>query len=253
LSTVSITISTGALIQRFKEQGKHFDQSMAMAIPIKVHVKPLYNPWYNYLYCLIPGLLTVLFFMIVFFVSARSINNECNSGNLLYLLEQANNRIVNIIVGKAIGIYILSMSVYLLIIGIIFPTFGIPVFGNFWYITLLFSIAIFANIFVGMAISAIVTNEVIAMDLSFFYNSPAFVFSGFTFPIFGMPALNAFYAHLIPYTYFLTGFIKLYEMDTPLHYAFPEFKSLGIFILIGFILSVAGLYVHIHKLKSCEK
>jgi ABC-2 type transport system permease protein len=253
LSTVSITISTGALIQRFKEQGKHFDQSMAMAIPIKVHVKPLYNPWYNYLYYLIPGLLTVLFFMIVFFVSARSINNECNSGNLLYLLEQANNRIVNIIVGKAIGIYILSMSVYLLIIGIIFPTFGIPVFGNFWYITLLFSIAIFANIFVGMAISAIVTNEVIAMDLSFFYNSPAFVFSGFTFPIFGMPALNAFYAHLIPYTYFLTGFIKLYEMDTPLHYAFPEFKSLGIFILIGFILSVAGLYVHIHKLKSCEK
>lgn len=253
LSTVSITISTGALIQRFKEQGKHFDQSMAMAIPIKVHVKPLYNPWYNYLYYLIPGLLTVLFFMIVFFVSARSINNECNSGNLLPLLEQANNRIVNIIVGKAIGIYILSMSVYLLIIGIIFPTFGIPVFGNFWYITLLFSIAIFANIFVGMAISAIVTNEVIAMDLSFFYNSPAFVFSGFTFPIFGMPALNAFYAHLIPYTYFLTGFIKLYEMDTPLHYAFPEFKSLGIFILIGFVLSIAGLYVHIHKLKSCEK
>jgi len=253
LSTVSITISTGALIQRFKEQGKHFDQSMAMAIPIKVHVKPLYNPWYNYLYYLIPGLLTVLFFMIVFFVSARSINNECNSGNLLPLLEQANNRIVNIIVGKAIGIYILSMSVYLLIIGIIFPTFGIPVFGNFWYITLLFSIAIFANIFVGMAISAIVTNEVIAMDLSFFYNSPAFVFSGFTFPILGMPALNAFYAHLIPYTYFLTGFIKLYEMDTPLYYAFPEFKSLGIFILIGFVLSIAGLYVHIHKLKSCEK
>ncbi len=253
LSTVSITISTGALIQRFKEQGKSFDQSMAMALPIKVHVKPLYNPWYNYLYYLIPGLLTVLFFMIVFFVSARSINNECNSGNLLPLLEQANNRILNIIIGKAIGIYILSMSVYLLIIGIIFPTFGIPVFGNFWYITLLFSIAIFANIFVGMAISAIVTDEVIAMDLSFFYNSPAFVFSGFTFPIFGMPALNAFYAHLIPYTYFLTGFIKLYEMDTPLHYAFPEFKSLSIFILIGFVLSVAGLYVHIHKLKSCEK
>ena len=253
LSTVSITISTGALIQRFKEQGKHFDQSMAMAIPIKVHVKPLYNPWYNYLYYLVPGLLTVLFFMIVFFVSARSLNNECNSGNLLSLLERANNRILNIIIGKAIGIYILSMSVYLLIIGIIFPTFGIPVFGNFWYITLLFSIAIFANIFVGMAISAIVTDEVIAMDLSFFYNSPAFVFSGFTFPIFGMPALNAFYAHLIPYTYFLTGFIKLYEMDTPLHYAFPEFKSLGIFILIGFVLSVAGLYVHIHKLKSCEK
>jgi len=253
LSTVSVTISTGALIQRFKEMGKSFDQSMAMALPIKVHVKPLYNPWYNYLYYLIPGLLTVLFFMIVFFVSARTINNECNSGNFGLLLEKANHSILNIVIGKAIGIYILSMSVYLLIIGIIFPVFGIPVFGNFWYITLLFSVAVFANIFMGMAISAIVKDEVIAMDLSFFYNSPAFVFSGFTFPIFGMPALNAFYAHLIPYTYFLTGFIKLYEMDTPLHYVLPEFKSLGIFALIGFILAIGGLYIHIHKLKSCEK
>ncbi len=253
LSTVSITISTGALIQRFKEQGKSFDQSMAMALPIKVHVKPLYNPWYNYLYYLIPGLLTVLFFMIVFFVSARTINNECNSGNFNLLLEKANHSILNIVIGKAIGIYILSMSVYLLIIGIIFPVFGIPVFGNFWYITLLFSLATFANIFMGMAISAIVKDEVISMDLSFFYNSPAFVFSGFTFPIFGMPALNAFYAHLIPYTYFLTGFIKLYEMNTPLHYVLPEFKSLAIFALTGFILSIAGLYIHIHKLKSCEK
>ncbi len=253
LSTVSITISTGALIQRFKEQGKSFDQSMAMALPIKVHVKPLYNPWYNYLYYLIPGLLTVLFFMIVFFVSARTINNECNSGSFTLLLEKANHSILNIVIGKAIGIYILSMSVYLLIIGIIFPVFGIPVFGNFWYITLLFSLATFANIFMGMAISAIIKDEVIAMDLSFFYNSPAFVFSGFTFPIFGMPALNAFYAHLIPYTYFLTGFIKLYEMDTPLHYVLPEFKSLALFALIGFVLAIAGLYIHIHKLKSCEK
>jgi ABC-2 type transport system permease protein len=253
VSKVAITISSGALIERFKESGKHFEQSMAMALPIKVHLKPLYNPWYNYLYYLIPGLLTVLFFMMVFFVAARSINSECKAETFAALFEKANHSILNLVLGKAIGIYLLSMTVFLLIIGIIFPLFGIPLYGSIRALTLLFSLAIFANIFMGMGISAIVTDQVIAMDLSFFYNSPAFVFSGFTFPIFGMPALNAFYAHLIPYTYFLTGFIKLYEMDTPLRYAYPEFQSLGIFILIGFVLSLGGLWLHIYKLKSCTR
>ena len=252
LSTVAITVSSGAIMERFKQEGKHYEQSMAMAMPITVHAKPLYNPWYNYQYYLVPGLLTVLFFMIVFFVAARSLNSECKGGNMEGLLQLSRHNIFNIIFGKAIALYLLSMSVFFLIMGIIFPVFGIPVFGNFWHILLLFSIAIFANIFMGMGISAIVTDQVIAMDLSFFYNSPAFVFSGFTFPVFGMPALNAFYAHLIPYTYFLTAFIKFYEMDTPLHYAFPEFRSLAVFIIIGILLSFGGLYVHIYKLKSCK-
>jgi len=253
LSKVAVTISTGALIQRFKEQGKHFDQALAMALPIKVHVKPLYNPWYNYLYYLIPGLSTVLMFMVIFFVAARSINHECNNGGMLKLLELTNNNLLAIIIGKAIAIYLLSLSIYFLIIGILFPSFGIPVFGNFWWISLLFSITIFANIFIAFAISAILTDEVIAMDVSFFYNSPAFVFSGFTFPIFGMPAFNSFYAHLIPYTYFLQAFLKLYQMNTPIHFAFPEFKALLIFCLVGFTLAIAALYIHINKLKSCKQ
>jgi ABC-2 type transport system permease protein len=252
VSKAAITVSTGALIERFKEQGKHFDESLAMAMPVTVHLKPLYNPWYNYLYYLVPGLLTVLMFMLIFFVAARSINSECKSGNFNAVFAKSGNNIFNLIFGKAIALYLMSMTIFLLITGIIFPAFGIPVFGKTGNLIILFSIAIFANIFLGMGISAIVTDQVIAMDLSFFYNSPAFVFSGFTFPIFGMPAVNALYAHVIPYTYFLTAFMKLYEMNTPLHYAFPEFISMGIFILTGILMSVGGLYFHVYKLKSCK-
>ena len=61
-----------------------------------------------------------------------------------------------------------------------------------------------ANAMLGIMISTIFKNEAIAMDVSFVYNSPAFVFSGFTFPIMAMPAFNAWYAQLIPYTHFLS-------------------------------------------------
>jgi ABC-2 type transport system permease protein len=67
-----------------------------------------------------------------------------------------------------------------------------------------------------------------------------------------MPAFNNFVAHILPYTYFLKAFLKLYQMNTPLHYAIPEFRALLIFALVGLIMALGGMYLHINKLKSCK-
>jgi ABC-2 type transport system permease protein len=242
-STISMTLSGGALIKKLMENGMKFDEAKSMVLPIKVHIKPLYNPTYNYLYYLVPGLITVLFFMLIFFVATRSINHEVNLKTYTELYETANSNVLNIILGKAIGIYLLAMMVFLFIFGTVFIALGIPVQGSYFYIFIIFTFAIFANIFLGMALSSIFTEEPFAMDLAFFYNSPAFVFSGFTFPIFGMPSLNATYAQLLPYTFFLKAFIKAYQMNTPFRYFIPELQILGIFILVGLGVSIIGLAV----------
>jgi ABC-2 type transport system permease protein len=88
----------------------------------------------------------------------------------------------------------------------------------------------------------------VSLDIAFFYNSPAFVFSGFTFPLIGMPFFNSLYAHFIPYTHFLHAFFKLYQMGTPFRYITPELSILGLFFLVGFITSYVAL-----KLRLSEK
>jgi ABC-2 type transporter. len=111
-----------------------------------------------------------------------------------------------------------------------------------------FIIFLVSVIFLGLMLSSIVKDEILALDIAFFYNSPAFVFSGFTFPIFAMPIFDKLYAQFIPYTHFLYGFFKLAQMNTPARYARPEVLALFLFIAIGFVGSVIALCIRTKKI-----
>jgi len=88
------------------------------------------------------------------------------------------------------------------------------------------------------------------MDVAFVYNSPAFVFSGFTFPIMAMPAFSSWYADLIPYTHFLKAYIKGIEMGSSFTFLIPQVIALLLFTLFAYIISAAGLMFHLKKIES---
>jgi ABC-2 type transport system permease protein len=101
-------------------------------------------------------------------------------------------------------------------------------------------------------LSSIFEDQILSLDIAFFYNSPAFVFSGFTFPKFGMPAFDQFYAQLIPYTHFLGSFFKIYQMDVPTVYLKNDIYALLIFLAIGIIGSYAVLKIKVIKLLKLD-
>ncbi|GAL63171.1 ABC-type multidrug transport system permease component [Algibacter lectus] len=131
------------------------------------------------------------------------------------------------------------MIVAIFIFSVVHPLLGIPSSEStlpFLWVVLAF---VMANAMLGIMISTIFKNEAIAMDVSFVYNSPAFVFSGFTFPIMAMPAFNAWYAQLIPYTHFLNAFIKGMEMNTPFSFLIQPTVNLLVFFLVGYVITVS--------------
>ncbi|MNR06970.1 hypothetical protein D3C85_1230700 [compost metagenome] len=71
-------------------------------------------------------------------------------------------------------------------------------------------------------------------DVALFYTSPAFVFSGFTFPRWAMPWYDQYYALIMPYTSFLDGFFKVYYMNLPLKYAHGDLIKLLLFCVVMF-------------------
>ncbi len=242
------TMSGGVLVKKLVAQGLTPAQAKHLALPIAVNSKPLFNTEYNYLFYLVPGLLTVLLQMILFFLGARSINKEFNSGREEELMETANHKTSNIISGKLL-IYTLIGMVLVLFTGIVFKVFGIPYQNQIGSTLLLFFFFNLANAALGMMLSALVNEEIVALDIALFYNSPAFIFSGFTFPILGMPFLDSLWAKFIPYTHFLHAFFKLFEMGAPLAYAEPEFLALSIFIFTGVITTYVALKL---KLRNSE-
>ena len=243
------TISAGINLNTFKLKGIPHEKALKMAMPISVITKPMFNPYYNYLYYLIPGLTTVLLQMIVFFLAARSINSEYNDGTFNELLDLSEGSILKLLLGKLFTYTLLGFLIGILIFAIVHPLLGIPMGENtisFLAIVLIFAMT---NAMLGMMVSTIFKKEAIAMDISFVYNSPAFIFSGFTFPIMAMPAFNAWYAQLIPYTHFLKSFIKIIEMNTPMSFIIPQVISLLIFFAVGYIITGLLLLIRLKNNK----
>lgn len=241
------TVNAGILLDTFVKQGMTKEQAMVLTMPIRIDIHPLFNPNYNYLNYLVPGLMTVLLQMIIFFVSTRAINSEFNEHTFSELLTTSRGKVLNILLGKAFAYMLMGLLIILFIFGIVYPLFGIPINGDLLVMLGFSCIFLCAVVFLGLMLSCIVKDEILALDLAFFYNSPAFVFSGFTFPIFAMPLFDRLYAQFIPYTHFLYGFFKLFQTDAPARYAQKETLILILFVLIGFFGSVIALRLQHRK------
>jgi ABC-2 type transport system permease protein len=177
--------------------------------------------------------------MIVFLLAARSINSEYSNNTYNELLTLSKGSIFKIIFGKLFAYTILGIIVAVFIFSVVHPLLGIPSSEGtlpFLWVVLVF---VMANAMLGIMISTIFKNEAIAMDVSFVYNSPAFVFSGFTFPMMAMPAFSAWYAQLIPYTHFLNAFLKGMEMNTPFSFLVHPTINLLLFVLTGYIVTIS--------------
>lgn len=244
INTLSAKITLTALTTK----GIPYEKAIKMVMPVKTQTRALFNPHYNYLYYLVPGLTTVLLQMIVFFLATRSINSEFKSNSFQELWELSGNSILKIIVGKLLTYTVIGMLIATLIFALIHPLLGIPTGTNtlaFMWIILIFVIT---NAALGLMISILFKDQAIAMDVAFVYNSPAFVFSGFTFPIIAMPAFNSWYANLIPYTHFLRAYIKGNEMAGSFAFLIPQIIALLLFILLAYTVSVFGLMFHLRKI-----
>ena len=254
-SAVEVTqlLSAAVVVKRIAPLGINPAKIMGTVLPIDINTKVLGNPQYNYVYYLLPGLTTVLLQMIIFLAASRAFNNEWKKNTYDKLYTTSGGKILTMILGKYLAFLVYGLGLCGLIFAIVFPVFGIPIYGNIGYLLSLLLLFLSVNILLGFGISLVIKNEIIALDVAIFYNSPAFVFSGFTFPIWAMPWFNTLYAQIMPYTHFLTGFLKIYQLDTSLHSIWPEVWRLMLFLLVGLLLITTGLIVNRKKVFLTQK
>ncbi len=250
--TIAGTLNAGILLKKFTASGMPPKKAMVMVMPVKTHTHSLFNPYYNYLYYLVPGLLTVLLQMIVFFTATRAFNSEINSGSFRELYSTARGSALNMLAGKSLAYLLMGLYVTGLI-AILFLIFGIPFQQKEGELLLLFGYFILTNIFLGFMLSTTIRDEILSLDVAFLYNSPAFVFSGFTFPIFAMPFVSSTIAQFIPYTHFLHAFFKLYQFGAPLEVTGPDFYKLTLFLVVGFVTSYVALIIKLKKMPVFSK
>ncbi len=243
--TVIKSISGGVLLKKLKAKGIHPDKAYNIMQPIKVETKSLYNPNYSYLNYLVPGLLACMLQMIIMLSGVLIISSEFVHETFGELINLAQNKVWVIIIGKSLPHIAFHFVTAILIIGVIFPIFNVTIAGATFNLLLLFLIFILASFFFAFMISSLFHDQMFATELALFINTPAFLFSGFTFPLAAMPLLHNIFASIIPFTHFLYAYLMIYQMGTPLSYASSFIFKLSLFIIIPIIVIIFSLKHHI--------
>ncbi|QJB37696.1 ABC transporter permease [Chitinophaga oryzae] len=235
---VLLTAAAGVQLQKLMKTGMPAGKAMALVMPVQLQSFTLYNPRYDYQQYLVPGVIAVAMQMMMIMVVALALNYEHKTGSLGTLYEASNGSASNAVIGKALAYLGVAWLDYIIITLIIYPLFasGAQLFS--WALFTIFTLLMLACISVGMMVSAIFKDLLLACDVGIFYTSPAFVFSGFTFPRWGMPWYDQYYAMIMPLTPFVDAFFKVYFMDLPLRYVRPEMAHMLLFTVVGLPVAI---------------
>jgi ABC-2 type transport system permease protein len=246
---VIITAGSGVILSKFVKTGMEKEKAMALVQPIVLVPYTLYNPTYNYQHYLVPGLITVGLQMMIIMVGVLLLNYEATTNTRQQLWHIAKGSASAVIAGKTLAHLVIAWINFILVAFIIFPIFNLGIMaaaGKFFVVYTLLSLACLG---IGQLFSAVFADTMLATDAALFYTSPAFVFSGFTFPRWAMPWYDQYYANIMPYTHFLDAFFKVYYMNLPLRYATTEMGYLLLFIAITFPMAILLYQQQLNQLK----
>lgn len=226
------TLKAGIEIEGLKKQGMHPKQALKSYEPFKTNFNKLYNSSGNYTIFMMPGLMGAIMQQIIFLGLALVFARDFEDGYFKVLVQKSNNVFYQLLLKLTpfIGLTIFVWAA----VACFIPYFNIDVDVFNGPMLLLATLLSLAAMAIGMLFSVAIPNQLKATELLMVISTPAFVLSGFTWPVSAMPLFIQNIAQIIPLTHFLEGFKKIAIYGGSYGNIQPEVKSLFVITLIGF-------------------
>ncbi|MFA7330597.1 MAG: ABC transporter permease [Candidatus Delongbacteria bacterium] len=204
------TLSLGIALRRQQALGAGASAATRVQ-PLRLDARSLHNPATDYEFFLVPGLLGALLFMLALLDGVGACSDERARGTLPDLLRAGGDRPLPALLGKALPHLLRQALLAVLLLALVFPLFGIG--SRSPWPLLLGWLVLFQWTTLGLAcaLGLWLPSRLLALEAAVFLGTPAFIFSGYTFPLEAMPVLHRVFARLLPSTPFLEGFIALYQ------------------------------------------
>ena len=180
-----------------------FNSSLASdTTPIDVVVRNWFNPNLEYqLYSLV-SLLAILPMVIVLLLTSLTIARERETGTFDQLIVSPLSS-TEILIGKTAPAILISWTLSLVMLGIAWYFFSLPILGPIWVYLIADFFALLALGGVGLFISALCKTQQQAILGVFTFQMPAVLLSGFISPIDNMPVVLQYLTYLNPLRFFM--------------------------------------------------
>ncbi|MCY1512604.1 putative multidrug ABC transporter permease YbhR [compost metagenome] len=223
-----------------------FQPDQFNAIPvITVASSSWFNPFMNYRFFMVPGILVVLVTMVGAYMCALNIVKEKEVGTI----EQINVtpiRKYQFVLGKLIPFWLIGMFIFSIGLFIIARlVYDIVPVGSLFLLYGYLAIYLIALLGLGLLISTFAETQQQAMSVAFFFIMIFMLMSGLFTSIESMPTWAYYIAKSIPVTYF----IEVVRMIILKGSSFTDIKYHFV-IMIGFAILLNGLAIWNYKKTS---
>ena len=170
--------------------------------PFEVRIHRRYNAEGLTEYNIVPGLMGVILTMTMVLMTGLAMTRERERGTFENLLATPAKPL-EVMVGKIVPYIMFGLVQMTLILLAAKFIFDVPFQGS---LTLLYAVSLLfiaANLTLGMTFSTVASNQLQAMQMTFFFFLPSILLSGFMFPFRGMPEWAQVIGNTLPLTHFL--------------------------------------------------
>jgi len=207
-NTASIAMGYAqGLVQAYAGHAREDAQSMragsVLKPPVDASVRVWYNPDLLSRNFIVPGLIGVITMIIAALLTSLTIAREWENGTMEQLLSTPV-RPIEMALGKLSAHFLLGLTDMLIALFVGVVIFGVPLKGS--WVLLLFSACVFlyGALAWGLYISAMFRNQLAAYQMGTLTSFlPAFLLSGFIYPLSNMPWIIRVISFIIPARYFI--------------------------------------------------
>jgi len=150
----------------------------------------------------VPGVVANIIMMVTLMLTALAIVREKEIGTMEQLMVTPL-RPMELMIGKTLPFALIGMLDTVLVTGAALLIFHVPFRGNLLMLFFCSAAFLMTSLGAGLFLSTVSHTQQQAMMMSFFFNTPAFLLSGFAFPIRNMPLVVQYLTYLNPLRYFI--------------------------------------------------
>jgi len=215
------------------------NSAVAMTFPnVKASSRVWFNPDLHSRNYFVPGVVANIIMMVTLMLTALAIVREKEIGTMEQLMVTPI-RPIELMLGKTLPFAVVGLLDVVLISSVALLVFHTPFRGN--PLLLLFCAVLFlmTTLGAGLFLSTISQTQQQAMMMNFFFSTPAFMLSGFAFPIRNMPVVVQYLTYLNPLRYFMEIVRGIFLKGVGISVLWPQMVAMAVYGVAVVCLSAA--------------
>lgn len=195
--------STASIVAAYGRAILYAFPAGTLDLPVQPEVRVWYNPQLRSRDFIVPGLFAVILMAFPPLLTALAVSREKELGTIAQIYASPLTR-AEFVIGKLLPYAAIAFLQLVVVLAAGFLWFKTPMHGSLGLLTALGLVYVLCTVSIGLLVSTLVRTQVAAMLVTLIVTlMPSFLFSGFVYPVFTMPAFFQSYSARIPTMYFV--------------------------------------------------